>query len=88
VARLGLTAQWLPRSTQQGDTPLHCAAASGHANVCTLLLDRGASLQPVDIAVRLLALLRLLRLTRGPTLPGRFSMRDSVEVSFSLTHFH
>jgi len=39
----GLTAPWLSRSTQQGYTPLHEAAMEGHANVCALLLDRGAS---------------------------------------------
>jgi len=32
----------------QDQTPLHCAASKGHANVCALLLDRGASLEALD----------------------------------------
>ena len=32
----------------QNLTPLHWAAAGGHANVCALLLDRGASLEALD----------------------------------------
>jgi len=44
TARHGLCTLCLSWSTQQGETPLHQAAVRGHANVCAVLLDRGASL--------------------------------------------
>ena len=40
-----------PSSVQQDRTPLHEAAANGHAIVCELLLSRGAFLDPEDESV-------------------------------------
>jgi len=47
---------------QQVKTPLHCAADRGDADVCALLLDRGASVEARDLAVRLCVLSLLLML--------------------------
>ena len=39
------SAQGIFSVSQQDETPLHLASNGGHANVCTLLLDRGASVE-------------------------------------------
>ena len=42
--------------TQQGHTPLHRAAVRGHADVCAVLLDRGALLEARDDSVSLVSM--------------------------------
>jgi len=75
--RHGLTSPSLSRSTRQNRTPLHFAADKGHANVCALLLDRGASLEVPDLRVRLWVVSFLVMLNRElPVCPIGFLCND------------
>ena len=78
----------MPWSTLQGQSPLHLAAFRGHANVCALLLDRGAS---VDARTRYVT--RLLCASTPVCLHKSFKYSSSVtflstlpnKATFSLT---